>query len=150
MKEHPFLLEPKNWVGEGKIKLSMVEEELDFFTKWNMGALDPEGQIPAVQEVEIKGMNDVMLNKFLITDITATTFTIELENATLGTIVGKGVIKKNLIAWEFRDNELEVEGFEFYEKQEDGSYLMRAEYATSDQHRTTIRGKIWEKQPQET
>ncbi len=144
------MLEPKNWLGEGKIKLSMVEEELDFFTKWNMGALNPEGQIPAVQEVEIKGMNDVMLNKFLITDITATTFTIELENATLGIIVGKGVIKKNLIAWEFRDNELEFEGFEFYEKQEDGSYLMRAEYATSDQHRTTIRGKIWEKQPQET
>jgi len=137
-------------LGEGKIKLSMVEEELDFFTSWNLGALDPDGQIPAVQEVQIKGMNDMMHNKFLITDITGSSFTIELENAALGTIIGKGIIKENLIAWEFRDNELEFEGFEFYEKQEDGSYLMRAEYATSDQYRTTIRGKIWEKQPKDS
>lgn len=126
----------------------MVEEELDFMTRWSLGAQDAEGMIPAEQEVQIKGMNDIMHNKFIITDITSTTFMIELENAALGTIVGKGVIKEDLIAWEFRDNELEFEGFEFYEKQEDGSYLMRAEYATSDHYRTTIRGKIWEKLPE--
>lgn len=136
-------------MGQGKIKLSMVEEELDFFTKWNMGAVDGEGQIPALQEVQIKGMNDIMHNNFVITEIGSGSFTIELENAALGVIKGKGVIKENLIAWEFRDNELEFEGFEFYEKQEDGSYLMRAEYATSDQYRTIIKGKIWEKVAEE-
>lgn len=145
MTEHPFLLEPKKWLGEGKITLSMVEEELDFFTSWNLGALDQDGAIAAMQEVQIKGMNDVMQNQFHISDLSDTQFTIELENAALGTIYGKGIIKNNLIAWEFRDNEMGFEGFEFYEKQDDGTYLMRAEYATPDQFRTTIRGKIWEK-----
>ena len=40
--------------------------------------------------------------------------------------------------------DLGFEGFEFYEKQKDDSYLMRAEYSTTDQYRTLIIGKIWE------
>ena len=124
----------------------MVEEELDFITRWNLGTLDSEGRVPASQEVQIKGMSDIMHNQFLITNMTVTHFTIELENAALGNIIGKGVINENLIAWEFRNSELDFEGFEFYEKQPDGTYLMRAEYATPDQYRTIIRGKIWEKQ----
>ena len=124
----------------------MVEEELDFITRWNLGALDSNGQVPASQEVQIKGMGDIMHNQFLITNLTATHFNIELENAALGNITGKGIINDKLIAWEFRNSELDFEGFEFYEKQPDGTYLMRAEYATPDQYRTIIRGKIWEKQ----
>lgn len=145
MKEHLFLFLPKKWYGEGTITLSMVEEELQFHTQWNLGILDPQGQINAFQEVQIKGMADVMQNQFLISNLTATQFHIELENAALGIIIGKGLIKGNLIAWEFRDQKIGFEGFEFYEKQEDGTYLMRAEYATADQYRTIIRGKIWEK-----
>lgn len=124
----------------------MVEEELDFYTRWDLGALDSEGKISAFQEIQIKGMSDIMNNQFVITDLTPTHFKIELENASLGTIQGKGIIKDDLVAWEFRDPEIGFEGFEFYEKQPDGSYLMRAEYATPDQHRTVIKGKIWEKQ----
>lgn len=145
MSHHSFLFHPKKWLGEGKINLSMVEEELDFFTRWNMGTLDSEGKIPAFQEVQIKGMNDIMHNQFLIKDLSTSQFTIELANAALGTIVGKGIIKEDLVAWEFRENEIGFEGFEFYERQPDGTYLMRAEYATPDQYRTIIRGKIWEK-----
>lgn len=145
MNGHDFLFSSKTWLGEGTIQLSMVEEELPFSTRWNLGALDPKGQIAAFQEVQIKGMNDIMHNQFLITDLSGTNFTIELENASLGIIIGKGLIKKDLIAWEFRNQEIGFEGFEFYEMQKDGTYLMRAEYSTTDQYRTTIRGKIWEK-----
>jgi len=145
-EEHPFLFSPKKWLGEGKIQLSVSDEELDFYTRWSLGGLSPEGQIPATQEVQIKGVSDIMQNQFTITDLTANRFNIELENTALGKIEGKGIIKDNTIAWEFRDSEIGFEGFEFYEKQQDGSYLMRAEYATPDQYRTIIRGKIWENQ----
>lgn len=145
MANHPFLLEPKKWLGEGKIKLSMVEEDLEFYTRWNLGAKTTSGEISAIQEVQIKGISDVMNNQFRVTELTPTQFKIELENAALGTIIGKGIIKDNLIAWEFRDEATGFEGFEFYEKQQDGTYLMRAEYATADQHRTIIRGRLWEK-----
>ena len=32
MSKHSFILTPSSWLGEGKIKLNMVEEELGFFT----------------------------------------------------------------------------------------------------------------------
>ena len=50
-----------------------------------------------------------------------------------------------MIAWEFRVPEIGFEGFETYEKQPDDTYLMHAEYATDDQLRTVIKGKIWQK-----
>jgi hypothetical protein len=123
----------------------MVEDELEFFTRWSLENKDDEGVIPASQEVQIKGLSDIMQNQFKISEVTGTQFTITLENATLGKITGKGIIKDDLIAWEFRNPEIGFEGFEFYEKQPDGSYLMRAEYATPEQDRTYIRGKIWER-----
>lgn len=145
MSDHLFLFTKKNWLGEGKIQLSMVEEELGFYTRWNVPRGNPQDEINAFQEIEIKGMSDPMHNRFLITEISGTHFRLELENAALGIIEGKGIIKDNLIAWEFRDNELGFEGFEFYELQPDGTYTMRGEYSTPDQYRTVIRGKIWER-----
>ncbi len=145
MKKHAFLFSPQKWLGEGKITLSMSDEELNFYTRWEPKEPDTDGAIAALQEVEISGVPDVMENQFRISDLTPTQFVIQLENASLGTITGKGIIKDDLIAWEFRNNDLGFEGFEFYEKQEDGGYLMRAEYATPDQFRTVIRGKIWER-----
>ncbi len=127
----------------------MVDEELIYYTRWNLVGINEEGKITAIQEIQIKGIADTMQNQFLITNLTSTEFDIELENASLGLIKGKGIIKENLVAWEFRDQEVGFDGFEFYEKQPDGSYLMRAEYATPDQHRTVIKGKIWEKLPEE-
>ena len=70
-------------------------------------------------------------------------FSVQLQNQALGTIIGKGIINDKLIGWEFRMPEMGFEGFEFYEMQSEESYMMHAEYATSDEFRTTIRGKIW-------
>ena len=86
-----------------------------------------------------------MQNNFVFYDITPTSFNVELENQALGKAEGKGRIDNKLIAWEFRLKDIGFEGFEFYEKQPDNSYLMRAEYATTDQFRTLIEGKVWQK-----
>jgi hypothetical protein len=149
MSHHLFLLQPSSWLGEGKIRLNMVEEELAFFTRWSMGFTNEEGEeekdvVRCLQEIQVKGMADIMHNQFTIRDCTATSFVIELENQALGKITGIGLLNQEIIGWEFRIPELGFEGFEFYEKQPDDSYLMRAEYATSDQFRTMINGKIWQ------
>ncbi|GAB4187428.1 MAG: hypothetical protein Tsb0015_06140 [Simkaniaceae bacterium] len=143
MKEHVFLFEPGTWLGEGKIKLTMSEEKLQFYTKWTIPKIDPSGCLECVQDIEISGLSDPMRNEFAITEIGEEGFVIELENQSLGKIFGKGMIKKNVISWEFRNAELGFEGFEFYEKQADGTYFMHAEYATTDDFRTVIQGKIW-------
>ena len=154
MSAHSFILSPSQWLGEGKIVLNMVEEELSFFTRWNVSNKDPSGLIECVQEIQVKGLSDIMMNQFVFTNLSPNSFTIELENQALGKIVGTGVINDKVIGWEFRLPELGFEGFEFYEKQPDNSYLMHAEYSTSDQFRTLIKGKVWrpsqsQKSPQE-
>ncbi len=150
MVHHLFLLQPSSWLGEGKIRLNMVEEELFFFTRWSM-AFEEEGEGSAVrclQEIQVKGMSDIMHNQFTIRDFSPNSFVIDLENQALGKVSGIGLLNQEIIGWEFRVPELGFEGFEFYEKQADNSYLMRAEYATSDQFRTMINGKIWQPLPQ--
>ncbi len=142
--KHPFILTPSCWLGQGKIQLDMVAEELAFFTRWNISSPDEEGRIACVQEIQVKGLSDVMHNQFSIYALSNGEFKIELENQALGRIEGKGLINEKVIAWEFRIEEIGFEGFEFYELQEDQNYTMRAEYATSDQFRTLIQGHVWQ------
>ncbi len=144
LQHHPFLLTPSSWLGQGKIQLNMVAEELGFFTRWNIEKTDPNGRIECTQEIQVKGLSDVMHNEFTFYNFNGGEFSIDLENQALGKIVGKGLINEKVIAWEFRIEEIGFDGFELYEKQEDQTYSMRAEYATSDQFRTLIEGKVWQ------
>lgn len=147
---HQFLFEPGIWLGEGTIQLNMVKEELKFHSKWHVGYLDEYGTVDAVQNIEIIGLGETMHNQFLLSDISGQQFDIELENQSMGKVVGKGIISPKTIAWEFRLNDLGFEGMEFYELQDDNSYKMRAEYSTSDDFRTLIYGRIWKKHKGET
>ncbi|MBI5346244.1 MAG: hypothetical protein HZB76_03785 [Chlamydiae bacterium] len=141
--KHIFIFEPKAWIGEGVITLNMVEEELNFFTKWSVMDKDVVGKIQSVQEIQINGISENMRNDLTFFDFSEKSFCVEMENLNIGKISGKGVYDEKLIAWEFRDNDLNFEGFETYHLQKDGSYLMHSEYVTSDQFRTQIDGRIW-------
>lgn len=142
--KHLFLFEPKPWIGEGVITLNMVEEKLDFFTKWGVTEPDFAGKIQSVQELQISGISENMRNELTFFDFVDNKFSVEMENMNIGRVVGKGVFDEKMIAWEFRENDLNFEGYETYHLQKDGSYLMYAEYVTSDQFRTQISGKIYE------
>lgn len=144
LMKHPFILKPGSWLGEGKINLSMMDEELTFFTRWNVPVVDDKGRVNSIQEIQISGLPDMMQNQFVFYDITQKGFQIELENQSLGKVVGNGIINDKLIGWEFRLGHLGFEGFEFYEVSDTPDlYLMHAEYATNDDFRTVIHGKIW-------
>ena len=141
--KHRFILEPATWLGEGTIELSMIEERLQFMTRWICQPKDSAGCVVCVQEIQVKGLPEVMHNQFSLYDFASKEFKVDLENHALGKLQGKGILKKQLIGWEFRSPDIGFEGFEFYEKQKDDSYLMRADYATGDQYRTLIQGRIW-------
>ena len=55
-KQHPFIFLPNHWLGEGKIQLNMVDEELQFFTRWTISSPDREGRVVALQEIQVKGL----------------------------------------------------------------------------------------------
>ena len=141
--EHKFIFSPSSWMGEGTITLNMVEEELGFFTKWNVLDKDFAEKVKSVQEIQIAGISENMRNELTFFDFTKNGFSVEMENLNIGRVVGKGVYNEKLIAWEFRENDLNFEGFETYRLLEDGSYSMHSEYVTSDQFRTQIEGRIW-------
>ncbi|NGX49450.1 MAG: hypothetical protein K940chlam5_01048 [Candidatus Anoxychlamydiales bacterium] len=141
--KHLFIFEPKAWVGEGIITLNMVEERLNFSTKWSVKEPDFAGKIISVQELQISGISENMRNELTFYDFTDNKFSVEMENLNIGRVVGAGVFDDKMIAWEFRENDLSFEGYETYHLQKDGGYLMHAEYVTSDQFRTQIDGKLW-------
>jgi hypothetical protein len=142
--EHYFILKPSIWLGEGKIQLNMSEEDLLFCTRWNVAQKDRKGRIECFQEIQVKGLSEIMHNQFLFFDLGPGNFSLELDNPHLGKVVGRGLITEKVIAWEFRSSEMGFEGFEMYERQADDVYLLHAEYATTDQLRTVIRGKVWQ------
>lgn len=144
MHNHIFIFQPGTWIGEGKIAFSASPESVRFYTKW---AIDTEnnGTVSAEQQVEMQGSEPNTKTQFSISDITPSSFVIELDNETLGKVTGTGVIDQKTIAWEFRANGEGLEGFEVYELQENGDYMLHAEYASADQFRTIIDGRIWKK-----
>lgn len=143
MIAHRFIFTPGVWLGEGRISLSLVAEPLVFFTRWNVYPRNEKGQITCLQEIQVKGISDIMVNRFAFLDVVPTAFHVMMDNHAIGRVNGIGIIRPEMIGWEFRVQELGFEGFEFYEKQSEDLYHMHGEFATSDDLRTQIHGKIW-------
>ncbi len=143
MFNHSFIFNSGNWTGEGKITLNMVEEELFFNTNWFVQGKDFAGKVSCAQEIQIQGLSENMRNELTFYDFNNKTFFVDMENQNVGRIVGTGVFDEKMIAWEFRGNDMNFEGFETYSLQSDGSYTMKGEYVTSDQFRTQIEARIW-------
>jgi hypothetical protein len=142
---HHFMFSSDEWLGEGLIHLSMSQEPLAFMTRWKKHALKDSDSIEVVQEVQIKGMNEVMINQFTFENFASKDMRVVLENSNIGRVEGVVISTENLIGWEFKDMQIPFQGFEFYEQQNPQEYLMRAEYSSGDDASTLITGKIWKK-----
>lgn len=142
---HHFIFSEDEWLGEGTILLSMSEEPLVFFTRWKPVNTGIENFYEMTQEVQIKGINEVMINQFTFKLESPKNLVATLENNTVGKVEGKGVVNPEVIGWEFNNPEVHFQGFEFYEKLNQDQYAMRGEYSSDDDYRTYITGKIWKK-----
>ena len=143
MFDHSFIFSPGSWCGEGKIILNMVEEELIFNTNWAVQNKDFAGKVCCAQDIQIQGLSENMRNELSFYDFQAKTFSVDMENPNVGRIVGTGVYDEKMIGWDFRNNDMNFEGYETYHMQPDGSYRMKGEYVTNDQFRTLIEARIW-------
>ncbi|MGR3973785.1 MAG: hypothetical protein QRY72_04380 [Candidatus Rhabdochlamydia sp.] len=144
IKHHRFIFTPGLWIGEGTIKLSLVQEDLLFSTTWNSASLDAGGLIESIQQIRIHGVAEPVYNQVTIFDYAHHRFQVELQSMALGKLLGKGIVSETKIAWEFKSEEIGFEGIEIYEKQHDNRYQLYAEYATEEDLRTVIKGVIWQ------
>ena len=143
MEKHSFIFSPGNWLGEGTIRLSMIEEDLVFFTRWKILEKDSSGCMECIQEIQVKGLSDIMINHFFLSEFSPLSFSILMENHAVGKVEGTGIINPAMVGWEFRAPEIGFEGFEFYERKTDELYHVHGEFSTNEDLRTTIHGKIW-------
>lgn len=142
--KHDFIFSPGTWIGEGRVSFSTSPEQLRFYTKWTINPITESSVISCLQQVEVQDSNDSVFNKINISHIKGPDFSITLENSLITTVNGKGVIDPKVIAWEYRGNK-DFEGFEVYQLQENGDYMLHAEYSSTDEYRTVIDGRIWKK-----
>lgn len=139
-----FIFTPGSWLGEGKITFSASSEFLKFYTKWEITETSP-GIMSAVQTVEMLDVEEHVVNTFTFYDIKPTSFSVSLKNPQIADqILGTGLRDEHSIAWEFQGNSA-LEGFEVYEKQQNGDYFIHAEYGSSSDYRTIIEGLLWQK-----
>lgn len=143
MLPHSFIFSTGIWIGEGKITFSTSPEHIKFYTKWQVSD-EENGLFVAKQTVEMQGIKEHVVNIYTFQTITPNNFTLSLANDLMGKVKGKGVIDQNTIAWELL-REDSFEGFEVYERQENGDYTFHAEYSSTEQYRTIVEGLIWQK-----
>lgn len=143
MSAHAFIFLPGTFNGQGKVTFSSSPDVIRFFTQWEVQKREGD-VIRAVQRVEMQGAQETLVNAFVFSAITAEGFQIELTNELLGTVQGKGVISPTQFGWEFRGHPT-FDGFEVYYIDEKSDYHVHAEYASPDQYRTTINGRLWSK-----
>jgi len=139
--EHAFIFQPGRWIGEGKITLSMCDDVIPYKVSWTIYPIE-HGAVVFHQTVDIKDLGQKMVNHFSVRNIATGSFDIELTNELVRAVQGKGLIDPKLVAWEFRQKDQNFEGFEVYQLQENGQYLMRGEYAADEGMRTHITGVI--------
>lgn len=143
MAVHQFIFTPGVWIGEGRIMFSASKEHIHYYTKWTVEKSENNG-VECRQEVQMQGSQETVYNYFKFNEVKINSFAVELSNDLLGHLKGTGVIDTKTIAWEFRGHP-NFEGFEVYELQENGDYMVHAEYASPDQFRTIIDGRVWKK-----
>jgi hypothetical protein len=138
-----FLFMPGIWNGQGQISFSSSPDQLRFFTQWDVQAREGD-IIRATQKVEMQGIKETLVNAFRFSSLTETSFHVELSNELLGTVQGTGLLTATQCAWEFRGHPT-FEGFEVYVLEKTQDYRVHAEYASPDQYRTIIDGRLWRK-----
>jgi hypothetical protein len=141
MKE--FIFAPGTWLGEGKITFAASSEFIKFYMKWQISE-ESNHVMKAIQTIQMQGIEEKSINEMTFFDIHSGTFAVQLENEILGKVLGKGIYSDQVIAWEFH-TESNFQGFETYERRENGDFFVHAEYGKNDIYRTIIEGLIWPK-----
>ncbi len=136
-----FIFASGTWLGEGKITFSASHEFIKFYMKWQITEEDNH-VMKAIQTIQMLGIEEVSTNELTFFDIHSDSFAVQLENESLGKVLGKGLYNDKLIAWEFQ-RDASFEGFESYERKDNGDFFLHAEYGKNDIYRTIIEGLVW-------
>lgn len=138
-----FIFIPGIWLGEGKITFNTSNDHIKFYVKWEI--TEDDDTLKATQTIEMNGVEEHVINHFVFSEIKPTSFLVTLESEAIGLVKGKGLRNERLIAWEFPIEE-GLQGFEVYEKQNNGDFSFHAEYGGPNDFLSLVEGLLWKKQ----
>jgi hypothetical protein len=144
---HLFPFEPGEWIGHGTLILGMGHQALRFRMRWQIQS-PQQHTITACQEIDVQGLTNPLVNRLELRPTANGHFKVDLSNAVIGALHGRGLIDGEVIAWELSDTE-RPRGFEIYERMTSDRYQLHAEYASDEFHRTIIDGELWKFHPKE-
>lgn len=141
---HHFIFTTGTWIGQGTISLSTSPEVIKFYTKWHIEEEPVKGYFKAKQIVEMEGVDEHVVNFFTFQLLDDGDFAVMAHSDLMGTRKGKGSIDTKTFSWEF-SGDPSFEGLETYELQDNGDYLLHAEYSSDVFYRTIVEGRLWKK-----
>jgi hypothetical protein len=130
-------------LGQGEISFSYSPNHLRFYTRWEIQPFVENRGIICRRHVEIIGVKEPTESVLTIMPIDDILFQLQMESESLGNWKGDGHIDGESIRWGCIDDQ-ENFGIEKFTRQEDGSYLFHAEYASAAL-RTIVSGHLWRK-----
>lgn len=134
----PFIFSPGVWRGEGMLTFPLLSDKVKFYTQWEITQVAP-GKCTAVQTVEMEGLSEQVINRWLFLQSDESSFSLELESASLGQQRGVGGADDSCFSWEvFGD----VKGHERYEQQGE-EWHFDARYGADDLYCTLVQGRLW-------
>lgn len=134
-----FFGDHTSWLGQGKIGLNISDDLLFFCSKWT---ISKEKGVYCLQEIEVEGLEKIE-NHLYFSNITSTKFGVVIKNELWGEVSGTGLIDGNTIAWEIERQGAGFSGLEVYRLNDDGQYILNAEYVAPHLYRSSINGKLW-------
>lgn len=136
-----FLFTPGIWIGEGTIYIGTASTPIRFFTKWTIQLLGKD-RLEAIQRIELQGVAEHITNRYLVSEIHATSFSLTWDTALSPPIHGIGCYSTDSLTWSLMGEE-GFQGEEYYLRQNDGSFVFQATYGTDDAFGTRITGHLW-------
>lgn len=141
---HDFLFQSGVWLGEGKISFSASPNIINFYTRWKI-FLPSEDEVRAVQNIELEGVKEHVINYYDIKEMTSESFKLFMSNDNIGEHQAKGTLSPEKIFWAYY-KEGNLQGFETYSIQPNGEYIFHAEYISMEGDKTIVEGRLWAKQ----
>jgi hypothetical protein len=132
METPEFFTMPGRWRAEGSIELPLGLEQLDFHAIW-----EGNGHI-WLQQVFLKGVADPVINAYKCVE--GDLPYVLLESPHLGSLHAELTVDKDRLGWEIRSENLS--GYEWFQRQPDGSYQHRAEFTGEHGLRTVINSTL--------
>jgi hypothetical protein len=127
-----FFSMPGQWSAEGCIELPLGLEKITFRAVWS-------GHGPLwTQQVYLEGVEEPVLNAYKLEE--GPSPRVLLESPHLGSLEAVLTRSASCVGWEYKTDLLS--GYELFHRQEDGSYLHRAEFTGEHGMRTKIDSRL--------